>query len=302
MVFLLPVLVGCAKSVGRVAVVLDNSGSMAKAGTSFDEVKQTLLNTLIMLSSSHEIGLRVFAENGSKLLVPYEDNLDELRSDLTYITPHGKTFIGDSLLDAVDDLLKRPQGKNRLILITDGEGAISDIDDAHEANHRLSALKGAFKCYFIVFSVRQNVRQETPIGTVADILDCDLTVPSERPSGVTLATTLQRIVSIDLNLLWIILSAIAYLTLLMLTAILVFATQFAYGVLPRYARLMALAFIFVMLPLVVSVHIIGLLGRSSGHVWWLAILAVIMLVLSSLGVGKRRYRPKTRGNDDDPFV
>ncbi len=149
-VYLLLIISGCTDNNGRVAVILDNSGSMANVGVAFAEIKQTLLNTLVLMASSHEIGLRVFGDGGSKLLVPYQRNLDALHTALAAVNPQAGIYIGQSLLDAAEDLRVIPQGRHRLLLLTDGEGTANDIALAAKAKERLQALQGDFQCYFII--------------------------------------------------------------------------------------------------------------------------------------------------------
>jgi len=73
-------LIGCASKEGRVAVILDNSSSMADAGTPFEDIKRTLLDTLTLVPHSYQVGLRVFDDsNGSQLIAPYYRDLSVLR-------------------------------------------------------------------------------------------------------------------------------------------------------------------------------------------------------------------------------
>jgi hypothetical protein len=275
---------------------------MAQTGTSFEDIKNTLLDTLSILPSSHEVGLRVFENNKSRLVADYAKSLDGLRAVLPQIQSKGGTFIGKSLLDAASDLLNKPRGKQQLILITDGEGTASDIKDAEEAKTLLQPLHATFACHFILFSARQNVRAETPIGQIADILGCDMVVPGPRPTVSTLAAALQRIVSRAFYPLWLILSLLAYVTLLVLTTYLFFAAQYANNVLPRHARWKAMMFFMMMLPVVVGTHIIGLLGWSSTFEWLLVLLAWVLLILGFLGVRATFMRPHPRDQNNDPFA
>jgi hypothetical protein len=280
---------------------------MNNAGTPFEEIKQTLLHNLYLLPSSYEIGLRVFDDQtkGSTRVVEYTNNIDSIRAALQGIQPKSGTFIGPSLLDAVRDLLAAPYSSNRLILITDGEGNDEDIREAQEARQQLQALKGAFKCYLILFSARQNVRTETPIGKIADILGCNLTASQEGDRAFSLATALQRIVRLDLSLLWLIISFIAYTALLASTARLIFAIKVMQRILVRRARSIALGFFLLLLMAVTMAHFVDILGRFSLYIWALlgggTILLIILWTLDSLGLGTRRRPLQVRGYDDDPF-
>ena len=157
----------CAER-GRIGVILDNSNSMVESGTSFDTIKQTVVNTLQLALSSHEIGLRVFHNGGSLLVAPYQHDLDNLKMQLALIRPDEGTFIGQSLLDTADDIIQGNVSNNHIIMITDGKGSTSDVEAAQQVRSKLSGK--AFKCSFILFSKRQNVLNETPIGEVAKTL------------------------------------------------------------------------------------------------------------------------------------
>jgi hypothetical protein len=295
---ILLLLTGCSKQGGRVSVILDNSGSMSNTGTSFTEVKETVADALMLVPGSYEKGLRVFGDSGSHLVSEYSHSLSSLQSQLKYIQPGGGTYIGQSLLDATNDLLEDPGGDNRLILITDGEGSSSDVQAAEEVKSRLANLQGDFECSFILFSRRENVLTETPIGRVSEILGCGLTVPNDYVSAPTLSTALYRIVGFDFYWLWIIISALLYFILLILTARLVFYTRYAQGELPYYARLFAITFLFSSLPLVAGAHVIGLFSWLSAYVWWLAIIAFIVPFIASTSWGKIKKEKAY----DDPFV
>jgi hypothetical protein len=65
---------------------------------------------------------------------------------------------------------------------------------------------------------------------------------------------------------------------------------------------MAIAFVLLMLPLVLSTHIIGFLGWSSGYLWWLVILALLILGSGVIGARKKRLQLNAQGHDDDPFA
>ena len=293
---------GCAVQGGRIAIILDNSGSMAQTGTPFEDIKSTLLDTLSMLPISYEIGLRVFENNKSRLVADYANSLDGLRAVLPQIHPAGGTFIGKSLLDVVGDLLRKPQGVKQLILITDGEGTSRDIQDAEEAKTRLEQLHEKFTCHFIIFSARSNINTETPIGNIANILGCNIVIPGPRPTASTLAAALNYIVSKTFYPLWIIVSLLAYITLLVLTTYLFFAAQYANSILPRHARWKAIMFFAILLPVVVGTHMIGPLGWSSTFMWLLVLLAWMLLVVGFPGVSATFMRPSPRNQNDDPFA
>jgi hypothetical protein len=292
------------KEKGRVAVVLDNSGSMAGTGTAFRDIKQSLFDALMLVPDIYASGLRVFddAAERSRLVTPYSQDLTPLRRVLSDIEPEGGTYIGPSLLDIADDLLEKPDGDNRFLFITDGEGADSDVDAALEVKNRLTGLKGGFKCDFILFSTRRDVINETPIGRVSEILGCDLTVAGDYASAVTLTPVLLRIFGFDFYWIWIILSALAYLTLIILTSYLVFDTQYAQGMLPRIARWTSIGFVFALLPAVMGAHIIGLFSRLSGIVWGFVIVAAVILVMAAIGSTRSRKKGGRYEPNGDPFA
>jgi hypothetical protein len=289
---------------GRVAVILDSSGSMGGTGTDFRDIKQSLFDALLLVPDTYESGLRVFDEmkSGSRLVSPYSHDLTPLHQVLSDIQPGGATYIGQSLLDAVYDLLEKPGEDHRLLFITDGEGHESDIDAAREVKDRLAGLKGDFKCNFILFSNRRDVLNETPIGKVSEILGCDLTVPGDQASAVTLTPALLRIFGFDFYWIWIILSALAYLTLIILTSYLVFDTQYAQGILPRIARWTSIGFVFALLPAVMGAHLIGLFSGISGIVWGLIILAAVILVMAAIGSTSSRKKGGRYEPKGDPFA
>ena len=273
----------------------------------FEEIKQTLIRALYLLPSSYDIGLRVFDDQvkGSTRIVEYTRNIDVIRGALEKIQPRSGTFIGASLIEATGDLLATPQGNNRLILITDGEGNDGDIAQALKARHLLQPLMGSFRCYFILFSTRKNVHSETPIGRIADILGCDLTTPQEGHSAPRLARTLQRILSVDISLIWLLLSFIGYMTLVAWTARLIFAIKLEQRMLARRARSIAVAFFLILLLAAVMTHFVGILGYFSPYMWLLmgggTMLLMILWILDSLGVGARHRPRQIREYDDDPF-
>jgi len=57
---------------------------------------------LMIVPNNYEKGLRVFDDGGSRLVSPYNRNLSILGSRLNGIEPEGGTYIGQSLLDAVN--------------------------------------------------------------------------------------------------------------------------------------------------------------------------------------------------------
>lgn len=289
---------------GRVVVILDSSGSMGGTGTDFRDIKQSLFDALLLVPDTYESGLRVFDEmiSGSRLVSPYSHDLTPLHSVLSDIQPGGATYIGQSLLDAANDLLEKPAGAHRLLFITDGEGHESDIEAARQVKNRLAGLKGDFTCNFILFSSRKDILKETPIGKVSEILGCELTVPGEQASAVTLTPALLRIFGFAFYWIWIILSGLAYLTLIILTSYLVFDTQYAQGILPRIARWTSIGFVFALLPAVMGAHLIGLFSRLSSIVWGLVILAAVILVMVAIGSTSSRKKGDSYEPKGDPFA
>jgi hypothetical protein len=99
-VVLLLGLSGCAqKEGGRVAVVLDNSGSMASAGTNFNDIKQSVFDSLAIVPASHESGLRVFDEPtaASRLVSPYRPRFGSAEPGVERYTPGERhVYLGQS--------------------------------------------------------------------------------------------------------------------------------------------------------------------------------------------------------------
>lgn len=300
--FTTAVLSACAAKQGRVAVILDNSGSMTSVGTAFGEIKQSVFEALKLIPGRYEKGLRVFDSRGSLLLSPYHRELSGLYSRLKSLEPGGNTYIGKSLSDAADDLLEVPDGDNRLIFITDGEGHIADIQTAEAVRDRLKNLKGEFKCSFILFSKRKNVLEETPVGQIAEILGCDLTVPDDYASAGTLTPALQRILGFDFYRIWIIISAVLHLILLVFSAHLIFALRCSGGLLPRYARVSAIFFLAVLLPPVAAAHLIGLFSRVSAFTCGSLMLIAALIFLAALGFEKKTKEKRSESYKKDPFA
>ncbi|MEZ5673002.1 MAG: VWA domain-containing protein [Thiotrichaceae bacterium] len=296
-------LVGCVREEGRIVVILDNSSSMTDAGTPFEDIKHVLLDTLTLVPNSYEIGLRVFSTNsaGSLLVAPYRHDLSFLRSVLSNIGPQTGTYIGQSLHDATSDLLEVPNGNHLLIMVTDGEGDSNDVLIAQQVKIRLSTLQGQFKCEFILFSTKKDALVETPVGQISTILGCNLK-RTEYISTGELTIALQQILSTNFYWLWIIISALAFLILLILSAQSVFATQIARGTLPRYATSLATLFFLVLLPLVMSAHIIGIFTGLSNFAVLLIAIAIGILVMIAFGSTKNDTEKNERSeNNDDPF-
>ncbi len=296
------VLAACAAKQGRVAVILDNSGSMSVSGTAFREIKQSLFDALRLIPFSYEKGLRVFDARGSSLISPYRQDLSELYSRLKLLEPGGNTYIGKSLSDAADDLLEVPDSDNRLIFITDGEGNISDIQTAHAVRERLKTLRGDFRCSFVLFSKRENVLEETPIGKISEILGCELTVPDDYASAGTLTPALQRILGFDFYQIGIIISAVLYLILLVFSAHLIFSIQCSRGLLPRYARISAILFLGALVPPVAAAHLIGIFSWMPTWILRSLILAGVIIFLALLGSEKKPGKKRNESYKKDPFA
>jgi len=217
------------------------------------------------------------------------------------IGPQTETYIGHSLYDATSDLLEVPNGDNLLIMVTDGKGRNDDIPIAQQVKIRLNALRGQFKCEFILFSEEQDVLTKTPIGQISTILGCNLK-RVERVSTGELTVALQQIFSTNFYWLWIIISALAFLILLILSTQSVFATQIAQGTLPRYAAFFATLFFLVLLPLVMGAHIIGIFTGLSNFAVLLIAIAIGILMIIALGSTKKYTEKNERSeNNNDPF-
>ncbi len=298
-------LAGCeVEKNGRIAIILDNSTSMESIGTEYDAVKQAVFDSLLILPGSYESGLRVFNDGGSRLVSDYSQDLRPLQNALNTIHPSTGTYIGQSLRDAAQDLLQQPEGNHRLLLVTDGEGEQSDIDAAQEVKQQLTALQKGFKCHFILFSARADVWNETPIGKVAETLGCKVAAHDiGTMSAATLTPALLRIFGFDFYWLWIILSALVYIVLLVLTAYLVFYTQIARSVRPKVAKTIGTAFIFSLLPAVLGAHFIGLFTQLSGMIWGVTLFSLALVILAVIGFGRetKHSRRLESSDKDDPF-
>lgn len=300
-------LAGCnSRGGGRVAVILDNSTSMSEAGASFDDIKQSIFEALSLIPGTYESGLRVFdgGTQASRLVSPYSTDLNPLRQALQAIYPQTGTYIGNTLLQASQDLLDHPSGDHYILMVTDGEGDASDVAAAREVKTRLAGLQGGFKCNFILFSQRSDPWNQTPMGEIAKTLGCNLVVPDGKVTVATLMPALLRVFGLNFYWLWIILSAIAYLILIFLTAYLVFDIQHEQGVLPRLARITALLFIFALVPAVMGAHLIGLFAQFTGIVWAVVLGSCAIVVFAAIGVGKSVAYAKKKGGGDpnDPFA
>lgn len=292
-------LLGCSRQEGRLILILDNSASMAQTGTHFEIIKESVVDALQLIPASYEVGLRVYTDGGSRLVAPYRKGLAQLQVALNSIAPQGGTYIGQSLLDASKDLLQADKA-SQLIFITDGEGVKSDIALAQAAKSNLARLGKDFQCDFILYSKRIDVIEETPIGKIADILDCRLIMPGEQLSADSLTMSLQRIISKNFYWLWIIISFLAYLILSLLSASLLFSFQYASGVMPRQARIMASSFFFILLVIITGVHAVWFFSWLYGFAWTMAILALVILAIA-IARFEKSNKPNTKGAAHDPF-
>ncbi len=292
-------LLGCSHQEGRLTLVLDNSASMSQTGTPFEVIKKSVLDALQLIPASYEVGLRVYTDGGSRLVAPYGKGLTQIQGALHAIAPQGGTYIGQSLLDAAKDLLEADK-VSQLIFITDGEGVENDIALAQAAKSYLDKLGKDFQCDFILYSKKTHAIEETPIGKIAEILSCKLILPGERLSADSLTVSLQHIISLNFYWIWVIISFLAYLTLSLLSANLLFSLQYASGVTPRQARIIASSFFFTLLVIITGVHTIWFFSWLYGFTWAMAILTLVILGVAIIRFGKNN-KPDTKGAIHDPF-
>jgi hypothetical protein len=90
------------------------------------------------------------------------------------------------------------------------------------------------------------------------------------------------------NLYWlrILISLLGYIALIVLSAYILFEMAYAFGMRARYARVLAVMFFLTLLPLIISVHLVGVLQRSYGAGWLSVMLALLMLAILVVGGGK----------------
>ncbi|MGD9209555.1 MAG: hypothetical protein PVI90_02205, partial [Desulfobacteraceae bacterium] len=236
-----------------------------------------------------------------RLVAPHQCARKILSFELSNITPQGDTFIGQSLLNAAKDLTAGPSGEKRLIFITDGKGNKQDILLAQPATNLLEQNKTDAKCYFIVFSALKNVHRQTPIGQIADIMKCRVVVPAELPSAYRLKSIFQQIVSLHFYPVRVILSLILYLILIWYSANLFFATLHACGISPKNARLGAVIFPCMLLPLVIGTHVGFLWNISPIWIWGMSFFFLAVLIGIIL-VDNPQQKHNVSGSDDDPFI
>lgn len=297
------VLGGCGGP-GRVAVILDNSASMGeiqKTGTSFSEIKQTLLSTLALIPRGNEVGLRVFGLTGGSLKVAdYSRDLGPLRRRLATIQPSGGTYIGEGLQDAARDLAGYTAGKTELFLITDGLGTEADVDAARKARNEILAGRTDFECTFILFNADPEVLERSSTRRAADAMGCRFDAPGAL-SASTLMSALTSAFTLSFHWIWLLLSAILYIVLVALTASMVFESHIANGGAPRAAMIWASVFLIAMWAIVVAVHAAGLFVRIGiGVIAVLAGLAIAATLGSAFVNSRKRKNPDD--SLEDPFA
>jgi hypothetical protein len=293
------ILTGCGGP-GRVALILDSSGSMAERGTTgmgFSEIKSIALSSLRVIPRANEIGLRVFDMNGSRLVSEYSRDLAPLERRLKTIQPSGSTHIGASLKDAAQDLAQFRRGPIKLFLVTDGLGDGSDVQAAIDARERILAGRDDFNCTFIVFSSNPAILDHSSTKRAADEMGCTFATPGQLSSG-SLMSSLLSTFSMSFAWVWLLVSAALYLIMVALTSHMVFQTNIAKQGTPRAAMTWAGVFLFSMFALVVAIHSAGIflqIGMRS-----ISVLTAVALLATFASIILR----KRKSNDEtfkDPF-
>ncbi|WP_176722397.1 vWA domain-containing protein [Candidatus Thiosymbion oneisti] len=287
---------------GRVAVILDNSASMAnvrQTGTDFSEIKQITLSTLAWIPRSNEIGLRVFGlTGGSRKVADYSRDRGPLRRRLATIDPVGGTYIGASLQDAARDLAGYTAGKIKLFLITDGLGNEGDIEAAGKARNEILSGRTDFECTFIVFNADTEGLEHARIRRTADAMGCRFKTPGAL-SASTLMSALTSAFTFSFSWIWLLISAILYIILVALTASMVFESHIATGRSPRTAKTWASVFLISMWAIVIAVHIAGLFGQIGMEA--IALLAGLAIA-ATFASAFMKSRKKPDDPLEDPFA
>ena len=279
-------------------MILDNSISMQEqhTGTPYQEVKKVVMSSLGVIPNNNEVGLRVFEPGGSRLVADYSTNRGTLERRLAGVQPEEATFIGQSLIDAANDLARFTAGSIRLFLITDGAGDEVDIALAGKARNDLLAGRSDFECTFIVFNQDADSLADSLISRTADALGCDFKTPGTL-SAQALRSSLTQAFTFSFFPVWLLISGILYFILVALTSSMVFDSHIKTGNSPRAAMTWSGVFLVSMWVLIITAHTLSLFDEVGfGAMALLGGLAILATVGSAFFSSR-----KMPGGDIDPF-
>jgi Ca-activated chloride channel family protein len=106
-----------------VAVVLDTSGSAIEAD--MQKARNAVIDLANRLRPQDKLAIFTFDESGTKLLRDFSSTLKDIKPLLKKVKGQGETPLFDAVLDATEELHKRPERRRVLILISDGADSAS---------------------------------------------------------------------------------------------------------------------------------------------------------------------------------
>lgn len=101
-----------------VAVLLDTSGSAIEAD--MQKARNAVLDLAQRLRPNDVLAVYTFGEGGVQMVRDYSQGVKDLKPLLKKLQGHGNTPLYDAVLDATEDLRKRPERRRALVLISDG--------------------------------------------------------------------------------------------------------------------------------------------------------------------------------------
>ena len=108
-----------------VAVVLDNSGSAI--GADMQKARNYVVDLANRLRPQDVLAIYTFGENGTQQLRDFSSGVKDIKPLLKKVKGHGETPLYDAILDATEDLQKRPERRRVMILISDGADSASQV-------------------------------------------------------------------------------------------------------------------------------------------------------------------------------
>jgi Ca-activated chloride channel family protein len=106
-----------------VAVVLDTSGSAIEAD--MQKARNAVIDLANRLRPQDKLAIFTFDESGTKLLRDFSSTIKDIKPLLKKVKGQGETPLYDAILDATEELHKRPERRRVLILISDGADSAS---------------------------------------------------------------------------------------------------------------------------------------------------------------------------------
>jgi len=99
-----------------VGILLDVSGSMKYK---IDRAREAVVSLLNASNAQDEFFLLTFADQ-PKLVRDFTESVDDIRSELVFATPNGRTSLLDAIVLAVNNMKKARYRRKALVIISDG--------------------------------------------------------------------------------------------------------------------------------------------------------------------------------------